>query len=144
MDKTKQVDRNALLQDLSGDLLAWKGKASHENEAKTIVFPVLEYSIRMTWLGRRDKLRNEKYAAINAFSEMLLAKELQFSPSLHGDVALRGQDHYALARQLFEDIWSLYVSDTQNILVKPEREPVTEKQALWQWIRTIMSNKGNA
>ena len=144
MNKPEQAELNTLLQYLSGDLLAWKGKASHENEAKTIVFPMLEYSIRMTWLGRRDKLRSETYAAINAFSEMLLAKDLNFSPSTHGDAALRGQDHYALARQLFDGIWALYLSDTQELLAKPERDPVTEKQTLWQWIKAVMSHKGNA
>jgi hypothetical protein len=142
VDKQEQVDINAILQALSSYLLAWEGKALNEGEARAIVFPMLEYSIRMTWLGRRDKLRHETYAAINTLSGILLDKGLNFAPSQHGDAALKGQDHYALARQLFDGIWSLYLGDEQNALTKPKL--ATQRLTLWQWIRSIMSGKGKA
>jgi len=134
MSDRSHADVNLLLKELAGDLLRWEGKVTQEKEAKAIVFAPLEYSIRMTWLGRRDKLRRELYDAINQLSVLLLDEELAFSPARGGDVALKGHDHYALSKALFEDIWDLYLCHEQTTLKKPE---IPKPLTLWQRLKSV-------
>lgn len=135
MQDNSHADVNLLLRELASDLLRWDGKVTREKEAKAIVFAPLEYSIRMTWLGRRDKLRRELYDAINQLSSLLLDEELAFSPARGGDVALKGQDHYALAKALFEDIWDLYLCHEQTMLKKPE---IPTSPTVWQRLKSTL------
>ena len=138
MIKTQTEDVNLILKEISAELLAWHGTATKEDDAKKIVFSIVEYSIRMTWRGCRDKLRTEKYEAINKLSALLIPTELGFSPATFDGVALKDQDHYRLAREVFEGIWSLYMSENQMVLPKPI---TTQHPTFWQRIRLMLSGK---
>lgn len=138
MIKTQSADVNVLLKALSADLLAWEGRVSQEADAKSVVFPILEYSIRMTWLGRRNKLSAELYNAINDLSAILLPPEIGFVQATLSGVALKDQDHYRLALKVFEAIWALYMSEEQTALPKPI---TTQHPAFWQRIRLMLSGK---
>lgn len=141
MIKTQSEDVSLILKEISAELLVWHGKATQEVDAKQIVFPILEYGIRMTWLGRRDKLRTEQYEAINKLSALLIPTEIGFSPATFDGVALKDQDHYRLAREVFDGIWSLYMSENQMVLPKPI---TTQRQSLWHWIKSILSGRSGS
>lgn len=99
------------------ELSRWKDSASAittAEEAKRYCKEPFEYSLRMVWLGRKDKLGNEHWQAYDQLSKEFLPEELAYPGASPGEVLMKGENHYQRSRQIFEKAWDIYAQSQEN------------------------------
>lgn len=115
------------------DLTAWNQRSpspTNSGEAKRFCKELVEYSLRMLWLGRYDKMSEAKRNAYSEVSLAFLPDFCNYTGPKPGEVAMSDLNHYELADQVFEKFWNEYLADDDLSLIKP---PSQKKSSFWSF-----------
>ena len=87
-----------------------KVNSKDETEVKKKIADIFIYDIRMYWQARLNKLDPEFVDALEYLCNKFLPKSLEFNGIKSNQILFPDENHYALAKGVFDKTWDLYVT----------------------------------